>query len=88
MVNLNFCPDTFNSLSLSSKSSYLWDHGDLVFMRNQQGYIIRLYSLLGHWVEVYLRSSNLQVEKIVMLESSYKLQFYEKFIELPATAVI
>jgi hypothetical protein len=83
MFNMSFCPNTFNNLSLSSKSSYLWTHGELLFTRRQEWCIIRLYALFGHLVEVYFKSSDMQVEKIIMLESSSKLQFYEKYINLP-----
>jgi hypothetical protein len=88
MISMNFSPATFNHLSLSSKSSCLWTHGELVLTRKQTGCLIKLYALFGLFVEVYYSSSSMQIEKIVMLDSSAKLDFYERFIDLPTTLMV
>ena len=76
-------PASFQNLSLSAKSSFLWSEGEHLFTRIENGSLIKLYLLYGFFVEVYHKSPNLQIDKITVVDSFTNLEQYLKHIELP-----
>lgn len=74
--------DSFEKLSPSSKSSYLWTHGELIFTRMHSGSFIKLYALFDFFVEVYYDTLSLQIEKIVGLDRKAKMDVYDRFLQL------
>jgi dolichyl-phosphate-mannose--protein O-mannosyl transferase len=73
---------SFEKLSPSSKSSYLWTHGELIFTRMHSGSFVKLYSLFDFFAEVYYDTLSLQIEKIVALDRKTKVDVYERFLQL------
>ena len=76
-------PEKFNSLITDAKANYLWDNG--VFIDERMCYnkfIIKVYSLLDFYVEVYYSMSDNKIEDIYALETEEDWEGFLKNIDL------
>lgn len=74
---------SFNNLSLTNKSNFLWSEGEHLFTRVEHGYLIKLYALYGFFVEVKYSPPDMHIEKITVLDSNQYLEKYLSDINLP-----
>ena len=76
-------PDKFNSMLTDAKANFLWDNGVFVDERiSYNKYLIKIYSLLDFYVEVYYNINDNKIEDIYALESEDDWEGILKMINL------
>ena len=76
---------TFQTLDLRAKIKLLYTEGDFVTAIRYYDYKINLYTLHGHYIEVFFHHLQDRIEKIEPTNLQNKrLKFYTDQIKLPA----
>ena len=71
-------PVVFKSLSLSSKTQFLWADGVYLFSRHLPSQHIELFYLFGFFVEVHFEEQSHQIEKVHMVPDANHI--YEHYL--------
>lgn len=75
--------EKFSKLSLTSKSSFLWESGKWVMDGEEGEDIFKLYILRDFFVEVGFSKSKMMVDGINVIDHSCQLDKYLPLIDLP-----
>ena len=75
--------EKFNSLITDSKANFLWDNGVYVDERiSYNKYLIKIYSLVDFYVEVYYCIEDNKIEDIYAIETDEDWEGFLKYINL------
>ncbi len=76
-------PARFNRLMTDAKANFLWDNGVFVGERvSYNKYLIKIYSLLDFYVEVYYGIEDNKIEDIYAIETEDDWEGFLKTIDL------
>lgn len=75
--------DKFNQMMTDAKANFLWDNGVFIDERiSYNKYIIKVYSLLDFYVEVYYSIEDNKIEDIYAIETEEDWDGFLKNIDL------
>ena len=75
--------EKFNSLITDSKANFLWDNGVYVDERiSYNKYLIKIYSLVDFFVEVYYCIEDNKIEDIYAIQTEEDWEGFLKYIQL------
>lgn len=75
--------DKFNKMVTDAKANFLWDNGVFVNERvSYNKYLIKVYSLLDFYVEVYYSIEDNKIEDIYAIETEEDWDGFLKTIDL------
>ncbi|GIV32778.1 MAG: hypothetical protein KatS3mg031_0313 [Chitinophagales bacterium] len=73
----------FNRLMMDAKANFLWDNGVYVGERvSYNKYLIKIYSLMDFYVEVYYGMEDNKIEDIYAIETEEDWEGFLKTIDL------
>lgn len=76
-------PDKFNHMLTDAKANFLWDNGVYVDERvSYNKYLIKIYSLIDFYVEVYYSLEDNKIEDIYAIETDEDWEGFLKVIDL------
>ena len=76
-------PSKFNRMITDAKANFLWDNGIFVDERvSYNKYLIKVYSLIDFYVEVYYSIDDNKIEDIYAIETEQDWEGFLKTIDL------
>lgn len=82
-MKTSMTPEKFNKMMTDAKANFLWDNGVFIDERiSYNKYIIKVYSLLDFFVEVYYSLEDNKIEDIYAIETEEDWEGFLKTIDL------
>ena len=74
--------DRFILLSLVERLHYVFNHGNEIFCKQEEGFLIKLYALDNLFVEVWFQVAKNKIEKVIALNEENVLIHYGDLIDI------